>query len=175
MLFLTVAGVALYKARLCVSPRGEVRAELRRKDLGLDQHWGGGSPPNFAFERVRQGQGRLDRLARLALPWRVRCQVVSAGGVSALMYGAAVAALSGTAITTLRRRVVLPILGMHFRAAIEAVFALLDVARCCDVLAVALEPWRGHVLVQRTGGSQMLCLRCGVAARTGSAALPPRR
>lgn len=54
------------------------------------------------------------------------------------MYGAGVATLSDTAITTLRRKVVMAILRTRFRAATEAVFALLDVPRRCDVLAVAV-------------------------------------
>lgn len=151
-----------------------VRAELRClegppvgvafKDIGLDQHLGG-SPPTVALERARQGQGRLDRLGQLALPWRVRCRMVAAAGVNALMFGAVVAALSSTAPVAVRRKVLMAILRTRFRAATETAFALLDVPRRCDVLAVAVAaPWdplgkavaEGHdarATLQLVGGS----------------------
>lgn len=43
--------------------------------------------PTYAVERVRQCEGRFQRLARLAAPWQVRCRMLQAAGVSAAMLG----------------------------------------------------------------------------------------
>lgn len=88
------------------------RAKLRRlrgptvgvafKDLGLEQQFGGAAPI-LALERVRQCW--LQRLGKLALLWRVRCQMVASAKVWAAMYEAAAAAFLDTTRRLLQKRV----------------------------------------------------------------------
>lgn len=64
-------------------------------NLGLDQKLCSSA---HALARVRFCEGRFQRIARLALPRHTRCRIVRVAGASAVMYGAAVAALSDTAL-----------------------------------------------------------------------------
>lgn len=96
-------------------------------------------------------------LSCLALPWQVRCRVVQAAGVTAAIYGAAVATLSDTALRLLRENAMRACLRTRCRAAPEAVYLLLGALWRVDVSAVAVIGTSWHVPLQQGLARWVFC------------------
>ena len=114
-----------------------VRASF--KDLGVVQRVGARHGPVRPGDRLCAAYGRLDRIARLWVPYAVRLLLVASSAVAAMMFGAGPAFLALADLAQARRRVYGVLTKRRYRAADDAIAVLYDV------------PWRPATIEQRIG------------------------